>query len=191
MSNMPLLDTTRRFANYIYWRRRFGWFARSAYFGWPELILNPHGIHLDWGARIRPRSRIECIKYTGKLGRIEIGEATSIEFYFHCTAAERVKIGKNVLIASRVYISDHDHAMPWQEGGLVVRPVTIGDGCWLGEGCCILKGVALGENCIVGANAVVTKEFPSHSIIGGVPARLIKRVDVSTALSLAELRASC
>lgn len=163
----------RRWWTWQRYRRQFGWYARSAFLDRPELLANARGIHLDWGARIRAHARLECIEYQGKIGRLEIGEGASIEFYFHAAAAERVTIGQNVLIAGRVYITDHDHALPWREGKLVVRPVTIGDGCWLGEGCCILKGVELGQGCIVGANAVVTKSFPARTILAGVPARAI------------------
>jgi lipopolysaccharide O-acetyltransferase len=153
------------------YRRRFAWYARSAYLAKPELLVRPEGIHLDWGARIRAHARLECLEHDGTLGHIEIGEGATIEYYFHAAAAEQVTLGQRVLIASRVYISDHDHAMPWKEGRLVVKPVVIGDGCWIGEGACILKGVELGANCVVGANAVVTKSFPPGSILGGVPAQ--------------------
>ncbi len=142
----------------------------------PDLLINPQGIHLDWGARIRAHARMECIEHAGRLGRLEIGEGTTAEFYFHAAAADKVTIGHRVMIAGRVFISDHDHAWPWKDGQLVVKPVKIGDECWLGEGCCILKGVELGHGCVVGANAVVTKSFPAGTIIGGVPARMISMV---------------
>ncbi|MGN6370725.1 MAG: acyltransferase [Phycisphaerae bacterium] len=170
---MKLYNKIHRWWIWRRYRNRFGWYARSAFLDRPELLVNPKGLRIDWGVRIRPHARLECIEHNGRLGVFEVGEATSIEFYFHGSAAGRVKIGQRVLIAGRVYISDHDHAMPWNTGKVIVRPVTIGDDCWLGEGCCILKGVELGEGCVVGANAVVTKSFPAGSIIAGVPARLI------------------
>ncbi len=177
---MTLRDRLRRWWAWQRYHRRFGWYARSAYLAPPELLVNPQGMHVDWGVRIRAHARLECIEYNGKLGRLEIGEGTCIEYYFHAAAAEWVTIGQHVTIAGRVYISDHDHAMPWGEGRLVVRPVIIGDGCWLGEGCCILKGVELGPGCVVGANAVVTHSAAAFSVLVGVPARIIKRNDVAT-----------
>lgn len=163
---------------YLRWKRRFKWFARSASLGKPDLLLNPEGISLDWGVTIRPRARLECHNVDGKLGEIQISEGANIHFYFHCAAAKLVKIGTGVLIAGRVYITDHDHSVPWQSGKLVVAPVVIEHDCWLGEGCAILKGVTLGHHCVVGANAVVTRSFPPGSVIGGVPARLIKQIEI-------------
>ena len=48
---------------------------------------------------------------------------------------------------------------------------------WLGEGCIILKGVTVGERAVVGANVVVTKDVPPFTVIGGVPARLIRNIN--------------
>ena len=96
----------------------------------------------------------------------------------HIACADMISIGENVLIASRVYISDHDHDLysglenP-QEWPLKTSPVKIGDNCWIGEGVCILKGVSIGIGCVIGANAVVTKSFPDHCVIGGVPAKIL------------------
>ena len=48
---------------------------------------------------------------------------------------------------------------------------------WLGEGCVILKGVTVGERAVVGANAVVTKDVPPFTVVGGVPARVIRKIN--------------
>ena len=58
-----------------------------------------------------------------------------------------------------------------------VNPIKLKDNCWIGSGSIILPGVELGEHVIVAAGSVVTKSFPSNSIIGGVPAKLISSVD--------------
>lgn len=48
----------------------------------------------------------------------------------------------------------------------------------MGEGCVILKGVTVGERAVVGANAVVTKNVPQFTVVGGVPARVIRRIEL-------------
>jgi acetyltransferase-like isoleucine patch superfamily enzyme len=170
--------------HYVRWSPRFGAFGFRSRLGKPDLLVNPRGVRIGGRVLISKGARIEALGPAGTIG-IEIGEGTSIQMYFHCGAAESVKIGRDVLIAGRVYISDHDHvsddpALPARHAkGLVVKPVVIEDGAWLGEGCVILKGVTVGRRAVVGANAVVTKDVPPGAIVGGVPARLIRQIEFS------------
>lgn len=111
---------------------------------------------------------------------IRIGSQSRIGAFSVISAAKRIEIGQDVLIADRVFISDHNHESgdPFvpviHQGVSAPQPVIIGDGCWLGINVSIMPGVTLGSHCIVGAGSVVTKSFPAHSIVGGVPARLLK-----------------
>jgi acetyltransferase-like isoleucine patch superfamily enzyme len=116
---------------------------------------------------------------------IIFGNNVSMENDCHIGAVNRVEIHDNVLIASRVYISDHAHGVAdypdiaiapnerpvWSKG-----PVIIEHDVWIGEGACILPGVTVGHNAIVGANAVVTRDVPPFSVVGGVPARVVKAI---------------
>lgn len=88
--------------------------------------------------------------------------------------AESIKIGSNVTFARDIFVTDLNHGMSpltenYRKNDLETRPVTIGDGCWIGEKVCILPGVQIGEKAIVGAGSVVTKEFPAYSIAAGNP----------------------
>jgi maltose O-acetyltransferase len=69
-----------------------------------------------------------------------------------------------------------------------VRPVTIGNGAWLGARCTILPGVNVGEGAIVAAGAVVTHDVPANTMVAGVPARAIR--DLSADNPAPRLRAS-
>jgi acetyltransferase-like isoleucine patch superfamily enzyme len=90
-----------------------------------------------------------------------------------------LSIGKHVGIGPGVKILTSSHALhsskdlPIMHRPLNFAPVKIGDGCDLGVNAVILPGVNLGLNVQVGAGAVVTKSFPSHTVVGGVPARII------------------
>ncbi|MEI6828812.1 MAG: DapH/DapD/GlmU-related protein [Synechococcaceae cyanobacterium ELA445] len=119
---------------------------------------------------------------TERKHQIVIGRNVQIGDRVHLASAKELIIGSNTLIASNVFISDHDHGtsdyrsmlLPPIERNLACASVAIGESCWIGQNVCILKGVSLGNNCIVAAGAVVTRSFPGFSVLGGVPARLLK-----------------
>lgn len=116
---------------------------------------------------------------------IIIGNNVSIQKDCHIGAINRIVLGNNVLLASKVFITDHSHGEATKEDMLFPPsqrklfskgPVIIEDNVWLGEGVVVLSGVTIGENSIVGANAVVTKSIPKNSIAGGNPARIIREI---------------
>lgn len=144
-------------------------------------LVGCEGISIGNDVHIRPFSKLEAIRKPPYRGQIIIGDRTTAQWFLHIGAAELVEIGSDVLIAGSVYISDHDHDFPLENSSeLVVSPVKIGDRCWLGEKCSVLKGVTLGSDCLVAAHAVVTKSFPSGSVVAGVPARLIRTLGTSS-----------
>lgn len=136
-------------------------------------------------------NRIEALTIINKNSYIIFGENCQINDYCHIAAIARISIGNNVLIASKVYITDHDHGNTTFED-LLIKPidrllisksVTILDNVWIGEGAMILKGVTVGENSIVAAGAIVTKDVPAFSIVAGVPAKVIKQPTPNTSLA--------
>ena len=109
----------------------------------------------------------------------------------HIVAQEKVAIGHNVLMASKIFISDTSHGIYKGEEQdapdtiphnrrLVTTPVNIGDNVWVGENVVILPGTSVGNGCIIGANAVVSGRFEDNCMIAGVPARVIKRWNAET-----------
>ncbi len=86
-------------------------------------------------------------------------------------------IGNNVMIAPQCVFLGLNHAfdeLTLEHLGAVSKPIIISDNVWIGYGAKILAGVTIGEYAIVGAGAVVTKDVEPYSVVGGVPARLIK-----------------
>ena len=120
------------------------------------------------------------------LDHLSVGDGTSIPkgSIFYCTKAELI-IGKKVIFGPRPTIITGDHRIDFV-GKYIIDvtdeektrdsdlPVIIEDDCWIGANVTILKGVTLGRGCVVAAGAVVTRSFPPYSIIGGVPAKLIR-----------------
>ena len=184
---MKLFSVTRlkhailMLSSYFKYSWRFNKFPWRSILIKPDVLYNSRAVEIGNRVYIRKGARLEVLgKVLKNSPKISIGDNTTIHLYFHCGAAESVVIGKDVMIAGHVYISDHDHI--YDHPTLAARnvqdlsssPVVIEDGVWLGQGCVILKGVNVGKRSVVGANAVVTKDVPPYSVVGGVPARIIK-----------------
>lgn len=149
-------------------------------------IFNPQFIEIGNNFTSLYNTRIEAIDdYNGELfnPQIIIGDNVSFNSDCHLGCIDKIHIGDNVLIASRVYISDHLHGevsaealkLPPSQRPLYSKgPVTIENNVWIGEGVCILPGVSIGANSIIGANSVVTKSIPANSVAAGVPARVLR-----------------
>lgn len=124
------------------------------------------------------------IKY-GDTAMLEIGDGTNLGHFNHIYATKSIKIGKHVLTADRVYISDNLHSYEDVTIPIIHQPVKqvgeveIGDGSWIGEGVCII-GAKIGKGCVVGANAVVTKDIPDYCVAVGAPAEVIKQYNHDT-----------
>jgi acetyltransferase-like isoleucine patch superfamily enzyme len=187
-----LAQTARRAArhgqlglHYARWAHRFEHFGWGTTLGRRQLAGGLDRVRLGAHVQIGPLWRLEALgTFHGAHheGRIEIGDWTAAEIGLHVAAAREVVIGRDVLIASWVFITDHDHgiagARPPRHAPLdPPRPVRIGDGCWLGERAIVLPGVELGPRCVVGAGAVVTRSFPAGSVIAGVPGRILRTIE--------------
>lgn len=133
--------------------------------------------------------RLEAIvQYGGKIysPKIVIKDNVNINDFVHIGCTNYVEIGNNVLMASKIYISDHNHG--YYSGDNQTNPliepakrivssdkrVIVEDNVWIGENVAILPGVRIGEGAIIGANSVVTKDIPKYSIVVGNPAKVIK-----------------
>jgi acetyltransferase-like isoleucine patch superfamily enzyme len=116
------------------------------------------------------------------------GENVEINDYVHIAVGEKIVIGDNVLIASKVFISDLNHGNYKGENPdsplstpnsrkLSTNPIIIKDNVWIGEGVCIMPGVTIGYGSVIGALSVVTKDIPDYSIAVGSPAKVVKEYD--------------
>ncbi|EOS13046.1 hypothetical protein C802_01791 [Phocaeicola sartorii] len=89
------------------------------------------------------------------------------------TCGATIEIGKDCAIGRDVVIRSYDGHVILKEGYSISEPIKIGNHVWIGQGASILKGVTIGEGAVIAAGAVVTKDVAPHTVVGGVPAKLI------------------
>ena len=131
--------------------------------------------------------RIEASPISNNAKILFFGKNIQINDYVHITAMDSISIGNNVLIASKVYISDCSHGsyagndfdtppdtIP-KDRPYTTKKIIIEDNVWLGEMVTVLPGVTIGKGTIIGANAVVSKSLPANVIAVGIPAKPIKQ----------------
>jgi acetyltransferase-like isoleucine patch superfamily enzyme len=190
--NPRLINYARLFFNKTYsyaMRRSFKHAGDNFLIYFPAVIMGAENIAI--GANFVSYSRLRLETYSEHLGnhyrpRIFIGDNVAMNYDCHIGCINQIVIGNNVLMGSKVHITDHSHgeisrgalATPPALRTLVSKgPVIIEDNVWIGEGVVILAGVRIGENAIIGANAVVTKDIPRNCVAGGIPARVIRSLD--------------
>ena len=88
-----------------------------------------------------------------------------------------ITVEDNVLIGPKANIISVNHPTdPDLRRGLILKPAILKRNCWIGANATILPGVTVGENAIVAAGAVVSKDVPANTIVGGIPAKVIKQI---------------
>jgi acetyltransferase-like isoleucine patch superfamily enzyme len=113
------------------------------------------------------------------VGDVIIGDHTRVGL--HNTVIGPVTIGSHVNLAQGITITALNHnfedkSQRIDAQGVSTKPVIIGDDIWIGANAVVLPGVSIGNHSVVAAGAVVTKDVPPHSLVAGVPAKIIKEI---------------
>lgn len=151
---------------------------------YPIKINNIKGILIEDNVIIREHAWFNN-KGNNDTSTLRIGRGTYIGRFSQINAWKEVVIEDHVLIADRVFISDCDHIFSDENIPIIQQkdefkgPVRLRSGCWIGIGAVILPGVEIGRNAVVTSNAVVTKSVPDNSVVGGIPAKIIKKSNPS------------
>ncbi len=153
----------------------------------PMRLIGKTRIFLGDNVTILNNARLETLReWKGTIlnGILKIGDNTSIEQSCHIVSAKEIEIGHDSVFSAYVYVSDCAHGYDVgdsiMDSQLDIKPVKIGNHCFVGIGSCIMPGVSLGDNVVVGANSVVTKSFSDNCMIAGSPAKMIKKYDEAT-----------
>lgn len=164
---------------------------------WARIFVIPFIIKRGRGAIIRRKARLDLIPskkcvvgyhaiiddyaiINNGMGDILIGDHSHITP--RVTLVGPVTIGKNVIVANGVIISGLTHNYtdvntPIARQGVSTNPTVIEDDAWIGSNSSIIQGITIGTHCIVAAGSVVTKSVPPYSVVGGNPARILRRYD--------------
>lgn len=165
--------------------RRFGRFGAGSIICFPHnTIFNERYIQIGEGTMIGPQATLSAGMVPGQqclsdpvvsIGdRCLIGKGSGIVGHY------RIEIGNDVWTGHHVYITDQNHGYdditrPISLQTQPERPVSIGDGSWIGHGTVVLPGSRIGRHVTIGANSVVSGEIPDFSVAVGSPARVIRR----------------
>lgn len=143
--------------------------------------LGTYGITFGNNVSIGDFSRVIVSTTLNNLGEhITLGNNVGIGEYAYLGGGGGLSIGDNCIVGQYFSCHPENHKydnpdLPIKEQGVIRQGIKIGENCWIGAKVTILDGVTIGNNCIIAGGAVVNKAFPDNSIIGGVPAKLIKQ----------------
>lgn len=166
-------------------------FSKSRLIRLPIDVRGKKGINFGKNLTTGKYCRLESFSKDGNK-TLFFGTNVQINDFVHINALKNVKIGDNVLIASKVFITDLEHgsyksdeydSVPdsiVKDRDLSSHDVIIEDNVWIGEMVSILPGVTIGKNSIIGSNSVVTKSIPENCIAVGNPAKIVKKYNYDT-----------
>ncbi|WP_304234152.1 DapH/DapD/GlmU-related protein [Jiulongibacter sediminis] len=153
---------------------------------------------LELSAKLNSSTSVEEARdFVGQIIGEKVDDSTTVFIPFYTNIGLNIKLGKNVfinhacsfldlggieiedevMIGPRVNITSENHPVSVADRKtLVPGKVTIKKNAWIGAGATILPGVTVGENSIVAAGALVNKDVPSNTVVGGVPAKVLKEI---------------
>lgn len=168
---------------------RLGRLGSGSFILRPATILCPHRVEIGDGVQIFERAHFSLAEHLhGRTyaPRLTIRDRTVIGpgVWFSCVG--EIDIGPDVLIGSNVLISDSFHEYMDRQEPIIRQPmapargVTVSQGAFVGSGSVLMAGTTIGEGSYVAPNAVVTGRVPSHCVVAGNPAEIIRRWDPDT-----------
>ena len=146
----------------------FRWSWRFA--GFRRFLLRVFGLKFAGkGMDFSPSARIDCP------WNIKIGSYSSVGNTAWVYALDRIEIGDKTCIGEQVKLLTGYHDITAKDFAFKSKPIRIGSACWIATAAIILPGVTIGDGAVVAAGAVVTKDVEPWTVVGGNPAKFIKR----------------
>lgn len=176
--------------NVHYLRGEFKHLGKNTQIEFPATVMNPQCIFIGDNFTARPGLKLRA--YTSFAGvehnpSVFIGNGVHLAADCTINATHRIEIHDNAALGAGSKVMDHMHGLPGFEdlqtlildriltsrGGVIIH-----ENAMIGAGVVILPGVEIGKNSVVGSNSVVTKSIPANCIAAGVPARVLKTIEI-------------
>ena len=128
-----------------------------------------------WGAKIGRRCAISASAKIWAPWNLEVGDYVAIGPRAEIYDVDKIVIGSNMTVSQDAYLCTASHDISQLKKPLVTKPIKLGDSAWIAARAIVLPGVTIGEGAVVAAGAVVTKDVEPWTVVGGNPARFIKK----------------
>lgn len=136
-----------------------------------ELFSELTGREVDESFALFPPFHTDCGK------NIQVGKRVFINMGCKFQDQGGIVIGNDTLISHNVVLATLNHEMsPEDRGTMIPAPIHIGSRVWIGANATVLPGVTVGDGAVIAAGAVVTKDVPRNTVVGGIPARVIRTI---------------
>ena len=169
----PQGNIVGRFLWEVVWMFGGRWTPRWALNGWRRLLMRAFGAKVGKGVRLQGGAEI------WQPWRIRIGANSWIDGTANLYSVDDVRIGHDAVISEEAYICTASHDLASKTFALTSAPIEIGDYAWICARAVILPGVKVGEGAVVAAGSVVTKDVEPWTVVGGVPAKFIKKREIA------------
>lgn len=172
-----------------------------------------HAMHLIW--QLNQTDPADTNAYTKAIESLlgKVPEGLGLLTPFYCDYGYNIKLGSDVFINLNCYMMDGamitignnvfigpycgfytaNHPLQYayrNKGYEKASPITIGDNCWFGANCCVMPGVTICSGCVIAAGSVVTKDMPANSMVMGVPAKAVHKInqdDIPEGMDISEI----
>ncbi len=142
---------------------------------------NPDKLREIWGnltgQTLDPTSYVQIPVHINHAEFVTVGKNVYINHACSMLALGKITIEDDVLIGPKANLLSEGHPLdPNNRKAMIVKPIVIKRNAWIGAGATILPGVTVGENAVVAAGAMVNKDVPANTVVGGIPAKVIKEI---------------
>lgn len=128
-----------------------------------------------FGAKIGKHTAIYSSVVVWQPWLLEVGDWVAISHRVNCYTVDKIVIGDNTTVSDDVFLDSASHEITSPIMELVAAPIKIGRNCWVASRAIVLPGRTVGDGGVVAAGAVVTKDVEPWTVVGGNPAKLIKK----------------